>query len=414
MSTDNREYNRFMGLLNDEQVATVSSATIHECIKERVCASLGTQAVYRIVHDGCDIRKPDSTVMEYLGTDAMSLDHQPLRGYKTMNSILIDADRQGVSLLVTELYSNKMPNYIGQTMLNAPETLSTAQKTLVAEEAHINTKVAFFKNAKRSSEMIKAQDAVGQRLHIADRGHDDAETFEYINDDLEDVFIIRCKDSRLSHLTYPTYTPSGKLSKRVAHYKLIDKIFAHSGEYEVAAITIKGKKYENVTARIAWETVVIGEHSYTAVRCALYGQDGEPLFKQPMLLITNGVVGSIEEAKEVYLNYLLRSKIEIVFRFLKQYLGWETFQIRDFNAIRNLLALAFFLVGYFHELQDALVEDPLILKLCALAHSKGIVSIHFILKGLAVLAAAQLVEQWKREHNITQTDIHYLLTLFSP
>lgn len=403
-----------MGLLTGEQVSTVSSATIHECIQARICAGLGQQAVYRIVHDGCDIRKPDSSEMEYLGTDAMSLDHQPIRGYKTMNSILIDADRQGVSLLATTLYSNKMPNYIGQTQLNTPETLSVAQKALVEEGTYINTKVAFFKNAKQSSDLLKTQDALGQRLHIVDRGHDDAETFAYIADDLEDLFIIRSKDNRLSHLTYPTYTPSGKLSKRVAHYKLIDKLFAHNGEYEIAVITIKGKKYADVTASIGWESLVIGDHTYTAVRCALYAQDGKPLFKQPMLLITNCVVQSIEQAREVYLNYLLRSKIEVVFRFLKQYLGWETFQTRDFNAIQNLLALAFFLVGYFHELQDALSEDPLTLKLCALALSKGTVSIHFILKGLAILSAAQIVEQWKLEHNITQSDLDHLLTLFSP
>jgi len=66
-----------------------------------------------------------------------------------------------------------------------------------------------------------------------------------------------------------------------------------------------------------------------------------------MLLISNIKVSSYDEAKEIYHIYLLRSKIEAVFKFLKDVLGWEEFQIRDRESIKNIIALCFFLVTIF-------------------------------------------------------------------
>ena len=40
--------------------------------------------------------------------------------------------------------------------------------------------------------------------------------------------------------------------------------------------------------------------------------------------------------KEVYHIYLLRSKIEAVFKFLKDVLSWEEFQVRDWESIKNI------------------------------------------------------------------------------
>ncbi len=56
-----------------------------------------------------------------------------------------------------------------------------------------------------------------------------------------------------------------------------------------------------------------------------------------MLLISNIKVKNYEEAKEIYHIYLLRSKIEAVFKFLKDVLGWEEVQVRDGESIKNLM-----------------------------------------------------------------------------
>ena len=64
------------------------------------------------------------------------------------------------------------------------------------------------------------------------------------------------------------------------------------------------------------------------IRVQLLNREGKALFKVPMLLITNKEVNTPDQASIVYSVYLKRSKIEGVFKFLKNVLGWEESQIR--------------------------------------------------------------------------------------
>ena len=78
------------------------------------------------------------------------------------------------------------------------------------------------------------------------------------------------------------------------------------------------------------------------------------------LLISNIKIESYIQAKEIYHIYLLRTKIESVFKFLKDVLGWEEFQVRDWNSIKNIIALCFFIGNYFYEIESALIDNPTI------------------------------------------------------
>ncbi len=57
-----------------------------------------------------------------------------------------------------------------------------------------------------------------------------------------------------------------------------------------------------------------------------------------MLLLTNRDIESDEDAYNIYKIYLKRSKIEYVFKFLKDGLGWEDMQLQDFKAIENIIS----------------------------------------------------------------------------
>jgi hypothetical protein len=57
------------------------------------------------------------------------------------------------------------------------------------------------------------------------------------------------------------------------------------------------------------------------------------IVKEPLLLVTNLQISSPLLAVLVFEFYLNRWKIEILFRFLKQVLGWEEFLIRDWESI---------------------------------------------------------------------------------
>ena len=101
-----------------------------------------------------------------------------------------------------------------------------------------------------------------------------------------------------------------------------------------------------------------------------------------MMLITNRAINCAKQAQQIYQAYLLRFKIEVVFRFLKTNLGWETFQVRDFESIKNLIAFAFYLVGYFKELSKDIQNHEFYRLIAQIGGGKGIISLHFILKGI--------------------------------
>lgn len=194
----------------------------------------------------------------------------------------------------------------------------------------------------------------------------------------------------------------------MTYTKLVDKRFSNQEKYSIACLSIKGKVHHNVSCVVEWEPLTLGEKTYHVVRITLQ-KEGKPLFEQPMLLITNRTINTSDQAKEVYRAYILRFKIEVVFRFLKQRVGWESFQVRDFNSIKNLLAIAFFLVGYFHELEAQLKVHPMAIFLCQLASSKGKITMHYLLKGLHKIVNYQEVDLWMKENNISREELDQLV-----
>ncbi len=119
-----------------------------------------------------------------------------------------------------------------------------------------------------------------------------------------------------------------------------------------------------------------------------------------MLLITNIEVTTAQQARCIYRLYLLRAKIEGVFKFCKQVLGWEEFQVRDYESIKNIIALCYFVAGYFYAIESALIENPVIQLICQLGGGKGVVSRYFFLQGLKKLLIHNSVERFKEAYRL--------------
>ena len=393
-------------MLDGSQVNTLDSRVLIEAVREKTAEDFKDSKEVYILHDPCDIRKPGAVGLEHIGK-ARSLSNKTVDGYKTFNSVAIDPTRQGVSLVGHTLYSTGAPDYVGQGQLGDVTLLPQPVQDMVSACNHVNTSVLYKKHIKEASETIKSRNPGASVCHISDREFDCAAFFEAIAGQ-GDCFITRLKLSRLSGEEKDVLTPQGAPSKKKAYVKLIDKKFENSSEYIIPILVLKGKKYEGIRCVLGWESFILNKKKYNVVRITLFS-GAKPLFGHPMLLITNKEVACAEDAKTVYKGYLLRFKIEIVFKFLKQNMGWETFRIRDFESIKNLLAIGFFLAGYFKELEEELKKHPLTLFLCGLARSKGKTTLFFILEGLAKLAAFQEVKRWKEENGLTDDDIDGLI-----
>ena len=225
-----------------------------------------------------------------------------------------------------------------------------------------------------------------------------SEYFEHIDQTLKDEFVIRGTAKRVSNQT--KVDEKGK----TVNVKLIDSEFQNRDSQVIEKLRLKGKLYQQAESIIEWDSVEIEGHSYTTVRITLKTREGKNIFKKPMLLISNIKVNSYIEAKEIYHIYLLRSKIEAVFKFLKDVLGWEEFQVRDWESIKNIIALCFFVGNYFYEIESVLVDNPTIEIICQLGDGKGTISRFYFLEGLKKLLIAQSVFQFKEDKGISDDE----------
>jgi hypothetical protein len=415
------EYEVFKGLLGGEQAHTLSNSVLMSCVLEKTMSDLGSSKRVFVLHDFCDIRKPESKDLEYLGK-VRSLEKTIVNGYQSFNSVVVDGENQTVHLLNNEVFSNAMPNYVCQDVVNRVNAnpdravvlfdknnveIPLEVRELVENKTYVNAIFIAQKELKASSLALSKGHSDRKICHVLDREFDNEAVFDTISE-LADEFVIRLKNNRLSNVQREVKTKNGTLSKQVRFEKLADLQFKNKGEYSVCSLTLKHKTYKNVVVLVEYDKLKLAKNEYNVVRISLSSQ-GKAIFDQPMLLISNQKISQLSDARQIYQAYLLRFKIELVFRFLKQYLGWETVQVRNFNAIVNLLAIAFFLVGYFKELEDDLKEHPIAEFICKLAKSKGIISIHFLLKGLEMLISYQLVVLWMEENNINKQEVNELI-----
>ena len=74
-------------------------------------------------------------------------------------------------------------------------------------------------------------------------------------------------------------------------------------------------------------------------------------------------------------------------------------QVRDWESIKNIIALCFFVGNYFYEIESTLIEYPCIEIICQLGDGKGTVSRFYFLKGLDLIA--QSVFQFKEDKGIS-------------
>ena len=373
---------------------------ISEALRENSIEKLrGKERVY-IISDHSDIRKKYSWKMENIGK-VLDLGKKVINGFSTLASIAIDENKSDVTLMEVTVFSNREDRFIKQEELKRFENGKIEDKTreaeikaLVDEDKHINMNLSLMRQSKQTSDTLKVANPEISLCHTHDRFADMNEYFEYIDQELKDEFVIRATKKRVSNQT--KLNAKGNSIK----VKLIDSEFANKDTEVIEKLRLKDKLYQQAESTIEWDRVEINGNWYTAVRITLKTREGKNIFPDPMLLISNIEVDSYIQAKEIYHIYLLRSKIEAVFKFLKDVLGWEEFQVRDWESIKNIIALCFFIGNYFYEIESSLIEHPTIEIICQLGDGKGTVSRFYFLEGLKKLLIAQSVFQFKEDKGI--------------
>ncbi len=361
----------------------------------------GNKRLY-IFSDHCDIRKPYSNKLENIGK-VRDLNGNIINGFTTLGSVILDENKKNLTLSNISVQSNREPTFLTKKELEEynKDKIKNEQRVkeiaqMIEDDTYHNMSTVLYKHLEEQSIALKKGNKELFICHVHDRGCDSIEYLEFIKETLKDDVVVRAKKSRNSE-----QTKINPKTNRKIKVKLIDSEFANNKVYLIDKMTMKGKQYQQVKCHIDWDTIKLNDKEYRAVRVALIKRDGKPIHKEPMLLITTLKIDNYLDAKEVYHIYLHRAKIEGVFKFLKDVLGWEEYQVRDWESIKNIISICYFIGGYFYEIQSELIKNETIQMICGLAKNKGKITRRFFLEGLKMLLLAWHVENYKIINNIS-------------
>lgn len=376
LSNNTNEYERFHNLLNGDSKNGLNWEILNDNLIEKAEERHQGKPSLTVIHDCSDLRKPYSQDLEKI-TKVKSLDGRLVSGFRSFDSIAVDLDNKELSLL------SCIPGGKG-----------------------VNLNDLGIRNIVKIHEKLKSSSPDMVITHILDRWFDDVKYFEEL-DALEDSsFIIRAKVNRNSDVSYL----SDKNRERKVKWANKDLMFSFKKSYSKFGW---GKKvHHNAQATFSYEPVFIEEKKYYLLKVDFRTKKGTRIFKNPMLLISNYIINSEEMALWVFSMYLKRSKIEGVFKFLKEYLGWETFGVQDWQSIQNIIVLCYFIGGYFYEMEQELIENYDIIQICKLGNGKGKVTKVFFLRGLQKLAHYQEMNDFFEKNNFSQQQIEDFINQF--
>lgn len=385
-----KEYQKIMRTISgsnkksDITVEKVNASLLESCEKE-----IGSCKDLTLIHDPSDIRKPYSKSLENIGK-IKDLKSNIINGYSTHNIVgVIDVDKSA-HLLSHRSYSNKDTKFLNRKDIRKLESGKEVEediKALYSSNEYFNKKIISSEEITKISQEIKAINSEIRITHVLDREFDDNHYFDIIHT-LQDQFIIRSKKSRTAKIADDQKTSE----------KLIEMPFENNFVFRLQRVSLGNKLYQDVKMKISWNK----DGNYNAVRIEMRDRRNKEIFPDPMLLITNIAIKNQDDAYSVYLQYLQRAKIECVFKFLKDGLGWETVQVRDFTAIQNLLSICFFVACYLYRIGKQKIHDDYVVLLSEIGGGKGKVTRYFILKGLKCIFQKHRADKVFKRRNVSE------------
>ena len=389
-------------LTGENKHSDLSPETMNNALLDQACNNLSTAKQINVIHDPSDIRKPHSKKTENLG-QVRDLSGNVVNGYSTHNAVAIVPNDKAVHLLSHISYSNKDPKFLKREFIDKLEKNKAFEGDAEANELYqsddyFNKKTLSLNEIKKIGKSLKEANPEALITHILDREFDDDDYLNLIDKDLQQDCVIRSKKSRTLHT-------KGDDDKKI---KLMNADFDHEAHKPFQNLKIAKQCIQDGKLIISW-----GEFDgYNAVKIKIIGRDGERVFTNDMLLLTNKKINILEDAYQVYITYLSRAKIECVFKFLKEGLGWEEIQIRDFKAIQNLLSICFYVASYLYEIGKEKAYDDYAILLSDLGGGKGRVTRHFITQGIRELLNYYRIGRVLKDKDISQAQQHELCDTF--
>lgn len=288
MSQDPNQFERFRNLLAGQLKNTLTPEQINQQTTQAALTQARFANVVEVIHDGSDLRKPHARKLPNLAK-VRNLEGNIINGFNTFNSLVISDTDKRLHLLESTTYSTADDHY------GVLAGVSISAQQLQQDQLE------------RVDTALKSVAGSLPIRHLLDRGHDDQDVFAFIDQHLKSEFVIRAKLNRV-------YPPDGT--------KLAWARLPQEDSQRLEKFVWANKVYQHVRLVLSWGSLSLATGTYQVVRCVVYDRLDKPIFKDPMLLITNIIIVDRAQAFSVYQAYLRRSRIESVFKFLKGHLGW--------------------------------------------------------------------------------------------
>lgn len=381
LSSDRNEYERYKNLLGKDSTVEILEKSIRTYLGTQSTASIKSAPSVIVIHDCSDIRKPYAQQMELLGK-VRSLEGDIINGYRTFNSVALGTGT--IHLLNCTPFSP------------VSQEMEASEDAILGEQSN---KTVSFQQIDAISRALKLENPEQVIWHLIDREADDASYFKLI-EDLGDKFVIRLKLNRNSDVQY-----WDEEKNKDKWLKIRDKILQNTFIHTFEKFVWRGKVYQNAKAEFSYEHMNLTGQWVWVIKVKVLDRNGKSIFKEPMILTTNHTITNDDFAVFIYQKYLNRSKIEGVFKFLKEHLGWEEFQVRNFQVIQNLILLTFFVGSYFFECEKDIVKDYLTQTICTIGGGKGKYTKYFYLKGILKIANFIEVQDFMIQNNISLDEL---------
>ena len=389
-------------LTGENKSSDLSPEIMNDALLDQTCKSLSAAKQIDVIHDPSDIRKPHSKKTENLGK-VRDLSGNVINGYSTHNAIAIVPNDKTVHLLSHVSYSNKDPKFLKREIIDKLEKNREFEGDAEAKELYesgdyFNKKTLSLGEIEKIGKSLKAANPEALITHILDREFDDDDYLNLIDQDLKQDFVTRSKKSRALDI-------KGDDDKKI---RLINADFENEAQKPFQNLKIAKQCTQDGKIIISWGDF----DGYNAVKIKIEDRSGVRVFKSDMLLLTNKKINTLEDAYQVYITYLSRAKIECVFKFLKEGLGWEEMQIRDFKAIQNLLSICFYVASYLYEVGKEKAYDDYAILLSDLGGGKGKITRHFITQGIRELLNYYRIGRMLKDKEVSQEQQNELCETF--
>jgi hypothetical protein len=282
-----------------------------------------------LVMDGMELRREYAQEQKYL-MKVKSLEGGWVNGYRSMN-VLGLGEKEKRGLLYHQLYSSQAPGFVSENE-EIEKAIEQVTRRLGAYQ--------------------------GEKTWVMDRGFDNDQVWWKIWDQNDHLV---CRVYHAERLVQVEMAPG------IFQERYLDATYAHRKKYAridtelvVRLQSQPRAKRQRVQVEISATPIwVYGDEKEQPRRTKkvwVVRVTVEHAMEEPWYLITDWPVEDEASAIRIFIDYRRRWSVEDTFKFSKTTLGMEEVQLLDFEAVRNLVALAWVAAGFLFHLGLTLDE----------------------------------------------------------